>query len=184
MPPARIVVLRPVAGLVEPDAKRELRLGDSDAPRRARTQAAPASCVDRDVEVGADVEHRRAAGLDQRRRRDVAGGGDAVEASRGTPSRLHARPNLRFRRRRVGDEDHGAAGLPEAGQRVDRGGVEDDAVVDHAPDVAEQQVLVRGEVGEPLVEVCRSGPRRSCPAARGRGRAGQAVPNAPGFSSG
>ena len=116
---------------------------------------------------------------------DVAGGDDAVI---GVARHLQlvelARHHL-ARARRVGDQHHRAAARARAHQRVAGVREGDDAVVHHAPDVAQQDVVAGGERREMrnqaaarrCVSRCRS--RRSSPAASrrggGRGRALQGL---------
>jgi len=53
------------------------------------------------------------------------------------------------RTRCIGDEHHGAAPAPERDQRVGGGSKGFPAVVDHAPDIAEDRVIAVGDFAEP-----------------------------------
>ena len=97
---------------------------------------------DRKIAFRPDVEHGAATGRDlgarhvPRRRDAVIGIGGDVE-----PIELARHP---FRRpRRIGDEDDGAAVAAKPGERI--AGLREcgDAVMHHAPDVAQHDVVAR-----------------------------------------
>src|SRR5215203_5421709 len=96
---------------------------------------------DRLVALRADVMHDLVLALADDAPRQVAGGDDAVigRARHGEPVELA--DDGAPRPRRVGDQDRSAAPVPEARQGLAgwREGL--DAVVDHAPDVAEDHVV-------------------------------------------
>ena len=72
----------------------------------------------------------------------------ASNASGATPSLTNWRRIGRGGPRRVGDQDHRPAAAAERGERVGRRGKRGDAVVDHAPDVAEKDIVAIGDLRE------------------------------------
>ncbi len=106
---------------------------------------------DREIAFRPDVEHGAAARRDLgarhvARRRDavigVGGNAELVELAR------HP-----FRRpRRIGDEDDGAAVAAKPGQRIAGLGEGGDAVMHHAPDVAQHDIVARRQGAEAFGE--------------------------------
>ena len=60
--------------------------------------------------------------------------------------------NISIGARRIGDEDHAAAAGAIMRERLHRIGKRGDAVVDHAPDVAQQRVIASGQSRQSVID--------------------------------
>ena len=134
-------------GLVVEQAGADDVIGDIDG---GKAQAEPRE--DREIALRADMEDGAAARRDLGARH-VARGGDAVIGVGGN-AQLVELPRHPFRRpRRIGDENDGAAVAAKPRQRVARVGEGGDAVMHHAPDVAQHDVVARREGAEVFGEL-------------------------------
>ena len=97
-----------------------------------------------------DMVDRRRAALGDEADRDVAGGDDRVEGVRRHAQADNLLADRRVRPRRVAHEHHRAAALAEGDQRVGSRAEGLCAVVQHAPDVAEDDVVTVGDGAEPV----------------------------------
>ena len=93
---------------------------------------------------------RRAAARRDHADRDVAGGDDRIESLRRDAEGERLVADDRIGARRVGDEDHRPAAAAERGERLGSGAEGVAAVVQHAPDVAQDRVVAARQGAEPV----------------------------------
>ena len=103
----------------------------------------------------------------------------ASKASGETPSAITCCADRRARPRRVGDQHHHAAAPPERDQRVGRRAKRLAAVVQHAPDVAEDRVVAVGDFAEPAMTGTRGCAEVEVMAEGARSPAGRCQAKAP-----
>ena len=101
--------------------------------------------VDRHVAGRADVMHDLPDALLDGEPGQVAGGDDGVIGRARHAETVELRSHRSAGARRVGDEDHLPALGAEAGQRVACRLIGFDAVMQHAPDIAEDEIVAFGE---------------------------------------
>ncbi len=113
-----------------------------------------------------DVVNGRHAALGDEADRHVAGGDDRIESVRRHAEADHLLADRRARPWGVADEHHRAAALAESDQRIGSGAKGFFAVMQHAPDVAQNDIVAIGDGAEP-VDDGHARFRGSCDHARG-----------------
>ena len=104
--------------------------------------------VDRPVAIRPEMVDARADLAGEEVAGDIAGRQDVVIGIARHAHALEHRQHAALAAGRVGEEQHDAAGGAIAHQGIDGGGMGGDAVVHHAPDVAEQRPVGGSKLGE------------------------------------
>ena len=104
----------------------------------------------RQIARRADMVERRAAARGDHADRNVAGGDDRVESVGRDAEGERLVADDRIGARRVGDQDDRPAAAAKGGERLGRGAEGVAAVVQHAPDVAQDRVVAARQGAEPV----------------------------------